>query len=190
MTRFVSRLLFCGVAALGLLSVTACTTAPTTPSARQGLVGEGRAALEQLKEVNPEAHQAYFSSSYAQAVFPRVGKGGIGIGAARGRGVVFERGELVGYCDLTAANIGFQIGGQAFTQVIFFRNPEALHRFQSGRLEFDASAEAVAADADAAARASYTDGVAVVVFEGRGLMAGVSIGGQSFDYQDKAQFGE
>jgi lipid-binding SYLF domain-containing protein len=123
--------------------------------------------------------------THAYAVFPTVGKGGIGIGGAFGRGQVFQGGKLVGYAKLTSASIGFQLGGQSFSEIIFFQNKAAYDKFKSGEFGFDANASAVAATAGVAAKVDYKNGVAVFVMADAGLMYEASIGGQKFDFEPK-----
>jgi len=48
------------------------------------------------------------------------------------------QGEFVGYCDLTQASIGLQLGGQTYTEIIVFENRDAVDQFKSGKLAFDA----------------------------------------------------
>ena len=62
----------------------------------------------------------YFEASYGYAVWPRIARGGLGIGASRGRGQVFVGGQLVGYSRLVEVSIGLQAGGQTYRQIIFF----------------------------------------------------------------------
>ena len=117
------------------------------------------------------------------AVFPSVGKGAVGVGGAYGKGVLYQNGVPVGYCDLTQASIGIALGGQTFTQIIAFENPDALNRFKSGQFAFDAKATAVALKSGAAANAKFENGVAVFIMSETGLMAEASVGGQKFSYQ-------
>lgn len=159
-------------------------------SSSQGRSDRGLTLADRARDTRAEFLAAddsvrdFFDTAAGYAVFPSVAKGAAGIGAARGRGVVFGPGrEVLGSTTLTAVNIGFQLGGQAFSQVIFFETPVDLERFQRGEVEFDAGASAVAADAGATARAAYEDGVAVFVMGEKGLMFEASIGGQSFSYQ-------
>ncbi len=125
----------------------------------------------------------YFQNSYGYAMFPKVTKGAAGIGAAHGDGAVYEQGKLVGYADVTQVNIGFQLGGQSFSQVIFFQDERALTKFKRGTLEFSANASAVAVESGVAASNDYSDGVAVFSMIRGGLMYEASIGGQNFDYR-------
>jgi lipid-binding SYLF domain-containing protein len=116
-------------------------------------------------------------------VFPGVGKGGVGVGGAYGRGELFEGGKLAGYCTLTQASIGLQLGGQKYTELIFFETKAALDRFKSGNFAFAAQASAVALKSGASANAKYAGGVAVFTMGEAGLMYEASIGGQKFSFE-------
>ena len=128
--------------------------------------------------------EPYFKKARGYAVFPNVGKGGIGIGGARGSGEVFENEEVIGKTTLTQVSIGFQFGGQAFSQIIFFKDKKSLERFTEGNFEFGASASAALISEGANASADYSDGVAVLTFSKGGLMYEASIGGQKFSYEE------
>ena len=127
--------------------------------------------------------QGWFRDAYGYAVFPSVGKGGIGIGGARGKGLVYEKGTLVGKVTLTQVTVGLQLGGQSFSEVIFFKDKTALDDFTRGNYEFDAGVSAVALTAGASADLGYNKGVAIVTATKGGLMYEASVGGQKFDYE-------
>jgi lipid-binding SYLF domain-containing protein len=122
-------------------------------------------------------------SAAGYAVFPKVAKGGLGIGAAHGKGQLIEKGKVVGETKLTQVTIGFQAGGQVYAEVIFFENDTTLKSFQEGNLEFSAQVSAVAAAEGVAKNAKYEHGVAVFTIARGGLMYEASVGGQKFDYQ-------
>lgn len=123
-----------------------------------------------------------FANSYAYVIFPNVGKGAIGVGGAAGNGIVFERGSVVGRASMKQVSVGFQLGGQAYREVIFFENSAALNRFKQSKYEFSAQVSAVAATSGASANVKYTDGVMVFTQQKGGLMYEASIGGQKFKY--------
>ncbi|WP_455197076.1 hypothetical protein [Kaarinaea lacus] len=146
----------------------------------------------------------FFDNCYGYAVFPTIGKGGIGIGGAHGSGQVYADGKLTGKTSMTQVNIGFQFGGQAFSQIIFFEDQRAYKEFTSGEFEFSAQASAVAitagaqakagtggatagatakADAGKQAEVGYQKGMAVFTFVKGGLMYEASIGGQAFGFE-------
>ena len=139
-------------------------------------------ALNKFKKIS--SLKTYFKKARGYAVFPNVGKGGIGIGGARGKGEVFEKGKVIGSTTLTQVSIGFQLGGQAFSQIIFFKDKKSLERFTEGNFEFGASASAALISEGANASADYSDGVAVLTFSKGGLMYEASIGGQKFSYEE------
>ncbi|MBC2713566.1 MAG: hypothetical protein HGJ94_21975, partial [Desulfosarcina sp.] len=99
------------------------------------------------------AVQPFFKGAYGYAVFPTIGKAGIGIGGAYGKGQVYQGGKVTGGTSLIKATIGFQLGGQAFSEIIFFEDKRAYGEFTSGSFEFDAAASAVAITAGVQAKA-------------------------------------
>ena len=147
----------------------------------------------------------FFNAAYGYAVFPTIGKGGVGIGAAHGHGRVFEKGKYVGDTSMTQVSVGLQLGGQAFSQIIFFRDERALKEFTSGNFEFGAEASAVAITAGAGAKANtagssagasaskndaktvggYRKGMATFTVAKGGLMYEATIGGQKFNYKPR-----
>ena len=161
-------------------------------------------AIEVFK--SSPAVQPFFEDAYGYAVFPTVGKGGIGIGGAYGKGQVYRGGKVTGTASLVKAIIGFQLGGQAFSEIIFFQDKRAYDEFTSGTFEFDATASAVAITAGAQAKAgtegatagasagpatgtqartNYRKGMAVFVHTKGGLMYEAAIGGQKFSFKAK-----
>ena len=150
-----------------------------------------------------ETVQPFFKNAYGYAVFPAVGKGGIGIGGAFGKGQVYRKGKVTGSVTLIKATIGFQLGGQAFSEMIFFEDERAYNDFTRGNFEFDATASAVAITAGVQAKAgtegttagasagpatgkqapsTYRKGMAIFVHTIGGLMYEASIGGQKFNF--------
>lgn len=126
--------------------------------------------------------QDYFDSAKAYAIFPNVGKGALIVGIASGRGVVYERGTLVGMASMKQVDAGAQIGGEAYSEIIFFKSDAALQEFMDDNLQFNGQISAVAVKSDATINATFSDGVAVFTMPKGGLMAEVSVGGQKFDY--------
>jgi lipid-binding SYLF domain-containing protein len=120
--------------------------------------------------------------AYGHAVFPKIGKGGVIVGGAYGRGIVYEQGGMIGYADMTQASVGAQLGGQTYSEIIAFENKEALERFKQNRLALSANLSAVIVESGAAKAARYTDGVAVFVMPRAGAMAEASVGGQKFTF--------
>jgi lipid-binding SYLF domain-containing protein len=123
-----------------------------------------------------------FENAYGYAIFPNVGKGGLGVGAAAGNGAVYQHGKVIGMAKLSQLSIGFQAGGQAYREVIFFESKKELDRFKDSRFEFAAQASAVAVTEGASANVKYADGVMVFTMQKGGLMYEASIGGQKFRF--------
>jgi len=123
-----------------------------------------------------------FDNAYGYVIFPNVGKGAIGVGGAAGNGIVYEQGKAVGKAKMKQVSVGFQFGGQAYREVIFFDNKEGLDRFKDGKFEFSGQASAVAATSGASTNVKYREGVMVFTQEKKGLMYEASIGGQKFGY--------
>lgn len=153
---------------------------------------------------NAGASSGFFDSAYGYAVFPTIGKGGIGVGGAYGTGEVFLGDAPVGKTTLTQLSVGFQLGGQAYSQIVFFEDKRSFDEFTSGNFEFGAAASAVAITAGVSASAGttgasagasggkkdavtagteYYKGMAVFTIAKGGLMYEVSVGGQKFSYE-------
>ena len=123
-----------------------------------------------------------FETAAGYVIFPNVGKGAVGVGGASGNGIVYEHGKMIGKAKMSQVSVGFQVGGQAYRELIFFENKETLDRFKKNKVEFSAQASAVAATAGASANAKYTDGIMIYTQQKGGLMYEASVGGQKFKY--------
>jgi lipid-binding SYLF domain-containing protein len=118
-------------------------------------------------------------------VIPTVGKAGIGIGGARGKGVLYEGGKPTALVTLTQLSIGFQWGGQAYSEFIFFEDAATLNNFKQGNFELNAQASAVAVTAGASADAVFKNGMAIFTQAKGGLMYEAAVGGQKFKVEAK-----
>lgn len=142
-----------------------------------------RAAAERQAWINADPSvEGLLSKSHGYALFPEVGSGGFIVAGSGGAGVVFERGQHVGYAEMSGGSIGFTVGGQRASELVVFENKAAMDRFREGKMTFGANANAVIAKAGAAATARFTDGVAVLVRPLAGAMAEASLGGQNFKF--------
>lgn len=124
-----------------------------------------------------------FNSAHAYVIFPNIGKGGLGLGGATGNGVVFRRGSVIGKAKMTQLTIGFQAGGQAYREIIFFENESVLNDFKDNKIEFSAQASAVLVEEGASANVKYKNGVMIFTQPKGGLMYEASIGGQKFNFK-------
>ena len=127
--------------------------------------------------------QSLFDNSYGYVIFPNVGKGAIGIGGAAGNGAVFQKGTLIGMADMKQVSVGFQWGGQAYREVIFFETEADLNRFKENKIEFSGQASAVAVTKGAAGNVKYEHGVMIFSQTKAGLMYEASVGGQKFKFR-------
>jgi lipid-binding SYLF domain-containing protein len=181
--------LMLSLAALLGMQLACATEPPKSAEAKRGLEDRAQQAIRDMEEKDPGL-RSFLNQARGYAIFPEVGKGGLGVGGASGRGVVYDQGQMVGFAELNQATIGAQIGGQTFAELIVFQNEDALRRFQSSQgLKFSANVSAVAIKAGAAAAADYTDGVAVFTMPKGGAMLEASIGGQQFRYHSATESG-
>jgi len=134
--------------------------------------------------VDPQ-FEAFAKKGYGYAFFPAITKGGLLVGGAHGRGVVYEKGQHIGYADLTQMSAGFQAGLQDYSELIMFENQAAMDKFKRNEIDFSANASAILADKGAAASAQFVDGAALFVRPIRGAMAEASLGGQQITYLPK-----
>jgi hypothetical protein len=172
---------------------------------RPGLANEDERYAQTIDvfKASPEVRK-YFDTAYGYAVFPVVAKGGAGIGAAFGNGLVYRGGRVTGRVSLAQLSIGLQLGGQAFSEIIFFQDQRAYDDFTRGSFELEATAAAVAITAGAQAKAgttgtsagasagpatgkqlssSYVNGMAIFVHAKGGLMYEAVVGGQKFNFE-------
>ena len=182
----------------GLLAVTLLLS--SSGIARADKYDDAHAAFRRAEQSG-----AFFSKCYGYALFPTIGKGGIGIGGAHGSGRVYAHGAYTGTTSMTQVTIGFQLGGQAYSEIIFFEDERAFKEFTTGEFAFGAQATAVAITAGASAQATtsgtgasagtsethtksvgtYQKGMAVFTAAKGGLMYEATIGGQKFGYKKK-----
>jgi lipid-binding SYLF domain-containing protein len=163
-------------------------------------VSQALAALHQEQEVVAELHKSVkatvqlmeaddpglrqrLEDAHAYAVFPAIGKAGVLIGGAFGKGEVIRNDKLIGYAGLAQLTIGIQLGGDTFSEIIAFESKQALDRFKHGKTAFAANASAVLVKAGAAASARYEKGVAVFVRADGGMMLELALGGQKFFFR-------
>jgi len=146
---------------------------------------------------------SFFAKSYGYAIFPTIGKAGLGIGGAHGSGRVYEKGKYVGDTKMTQLSIGFQAGGEGFSEIVFFQDKRSFDEFTSGNFEFGANVNAVVITAaasgsattggstagasggkkDAATAGEFHKGTAIFMIVKGGLMYEASVSGQKFSYK-------
>ena len=166
----------------GLVTVLALAGAYATLGTEEKPLGDQVKEAIQLFKSDDSKIVKLFESAYGYVVFPGIGKGAVGIGGAAGDGQVFEKGTLIGTARMTQITIGAQLGGQSFSEVIFFETKEALEAFRSSEWAMSAGVSAVAAAESASADAKYKNGVLVFTIAKGGLMFEASVGGQKFKF--------
>jgi len=149
---------------------------------QERIMGDSKVAKASFLKADPSMENLFKNSS-GYVIFPNVGKGGVGVGGAAGKGAVYQKGTTVGTSQMVQVTVGAQAGGQAYREIIFFENRDALNRFMQNKIEFSGQASAIAVKAGASANTNYRDGVVVFSQAKGGLMLEASLGGQKFTYK-------
>jgi len=170
--------------ALNLVFASLTASAEWTPNANDKLELSVAKAIIDAKQKDPSMAK-WFDTAYAYAVYPNVGKGGIGVGGAHGKGIIIRGDSTLGYTSLSQLSIGLQLGGQVYAEYIMFKDKTAFDNFARGNFELGAQVSAVAITLGASADADYDKGVAIFTIAGGGLMYEASVGGQKFKYTAK-----
>jgi lipid-binding SYLF domain-containing protein len=164
--------------AAGLASVLAMPLAVRAEATQK----EAEHAVAELRKTDA-GQQKFFDNAVGYAIFPNVAKGGLVVGGAGGTGYVYEKGKAVGTTTLSQVTVGAQVGGQAYSEIIFFETAASLAAFKKGEWTMAAQVSAVALKSGASANADYKEGVAVFTLTKGGAMAEASVGGQKFSYE-------
>jgi lipid-binding SYLF domain-containing protein len=166
---------------VAMVTLAGCRTVPEKPESREVLKAESDETIAIFRGKDPTI-EGFFRSSYGYAVIPKIFKGAFWVGGAYGRGQVYEKGQMIGFCSMSQATLGFSFGGEFFREIIFFREKDDLGRFMNGEYTLSAQVTGVAATAGAATKADYRYGMAVFIDTDKGLMVDASLGGQKFTY--------
>jgi len=172
------------VTSLLLVIASATAVAKWDPDEVKEYDAKSQEAIATFKEQDPTI-QKFFDVAPGYVVIPTVGKGGIGIGGARGKGILYEGGVPTAVVTLTQLSFGFQWGGQAYSEFIFFEDAATLKNFKQGNFELNAQASAVAVTAGASADAAFNGGMAIFTQVKGGLMYEAAVGGQKFKVETK-----
>jgi len=165
-------------------SMLAATSWAWDPNEAEEYHAKAQEAIATFKEKDPSV-QRFFDAAAGYVVIPTVGKGGFGIGGARGKGILYENSVVTAIVTMTQLSIGFQMGGQAYSEFIFFEDDATLTNFKRGNYELGAQASAVAITAGASADAEFNGGMAIFTQAKGGLMYEASVGGQKFKVEPK-----
>ena len=174
------------LAAALMLSALASPLSAFEPDINDSLELDVARAINEVKKADPGI-ETFFENAAGYAVYPSVGKGGLVVGGAYGKGLVIVNQQADGHTTMSQATVGLQIGAQKYAQFIFFRDQIALEHFKRGNFEFGAQASAVAITKGASTDANYDKGVIVFTHAGGGLMVEGTVGGQKFTYEPKSR---
>jgi lipid-binding SYLF domain-containing protein len=172
------KILVAGVS-LAITLLSAAALSAWDPNEVKDLDAKSQEALTKFNEADSGV-QGFLDAAVGYVVIPTVGKGGLGIGGARGKGLLYEDGAPTAIVTLTQLTIGFQWGGQAYSEFIFFEDDATLDNFKNGNYELGAQASAVAVTAGVSADTAFKDGMAIFTQAKGGLMYEASVGGQKF----------
>jgi lipid-binding SYLF domain-containing protein len=167
--------------ALVLGLVVGCSTAPRTQEGKDGLVRDAAAALSDWNRQAPGI-ESFARGGYGYVMFPGIGKGGIGIGAGYGRGVVYAESRHIGFADVSKGSLGLLIGGQSYQELIVFDDKAALERFKQGQFDLSADSTGVLATWGYTTRVRLIGGVTVFFRPIGGVMAEVTVDAQRFTF--------
>lgn len=141
-----------------------------------------RLLIQKVRDIAPYT-EGIFEEAAGWAVFPKISKAGIGIGAAAGNGRVYKSEKFIGTATMMQASFGFQLGGKVYGEIIFFQDEKTFKRFQSGKFELNANVSAVIIDKGAAREIGFKNGMAVFIIPGKGLMYEAAVAGQKFTFK-------
>jgi lipid-binding SYLF domain-containing protein len=178
--RFILRLLLTLLVVLPIISACAGWD-PAQEEKEEAAVQE---TIFRFKKAD-SSMKMYFDSAYGYVVFPSAGKGGFLVGGGHGKGRVYEQGDFIGYSRIINLTVGAQIGGQSYSEIIFFKDKPTLAYFKAGNFEFAAQASAILVTEGASKDYHYSSGVAVFTMPRAGAMAEISVGGQKFSFEPR-----
>ena len=163
------------------VAIASCGPGKSGSGDLDALMQDSRDAQTAMSQADQNV-QELFDTAAGYAIFPNVGKGAYIVGGASGNGVVYENGSLIGYSNLKQVDVGLQIGGKAYREVIFFENQDDLDDFKNGEYELSGNATAVIVEKGKSKTISFQDGIAVATMPKAGAMVGVSVAGQRFGF--------
>ena len=161
--------------------IVAITNGQSTRTDRRILRDSKKAKTSFIK--SDPSIKKWFDNAYGYVIFPNVGKAGLGVGGAFGKGIVYINNTPIGRAHLSQLSVGFQAGAQGYREVIFFENKSNMDDFKENKLQLSAQVSAVLVVLGAAANINYSNGILIFTQPKGGLMYEISVGGQSFNYE-------
>lgn len=172
------------LAPLAVVVLLGCASAPRSRPDQRDLEARADATLTAMRDADPSLREV-LDEAAAYVVFPRITSGGFIAGAQGGVGVVYRHDVPIGYATISGGSIGFQAGGQRYAELMIFRTAEAFERMRGGDFDLSAGLTATALQEGSARQARFEDGVAVIISDESGLMAGASVGGETVTFTAK-----
>ena len=167
---------------IGLMA--ACATAPATQEGKDELVRRAAAGLKAWDRAVPGIER-FAQGNLGYIMFPEINKGGVGIGGAYGRGVVYARGQHIGYADLSLGSLGPQLGGQTYQELIVFADEATFARFRRGRFDVTAATSMVLATEGYAGALRTAGGAAILYRPTGGAMGELVLAAQHLTFAPK-----
>jgi len=166
--------------AAAFLLVGVLTATAAVADSRGELDHRARETLDQFYSINSQNHHLADRAA-GVLVFPRVTKGGLGIGGEHGDGLLFINGQPSGYYNVSAASVGLTAGLARHSEVILFMDHHALDRFQNGH-DWSIGADTDVAVISRGAGGSYDSAqlnrpILAFMFGEHGLIGDVSLAG-------------
>jgi lipid-binding SYLF domain-containing protein len=146
------------------------------------------ATMQQFYQLNP-AHRDLVGRAKGVLVFPRITKGGVGVGGQFGEGALRIDGKNVAYYSITSASVGLTLGLAKHKEVILFMTQEALDKFTTSH-GWTVGADTAVAVLDKGAGGDYDTQtlqrpILGFVFGEKGLIGDVSLNGSKVNKLDR-----
>lgn len=168
------------LASTGLALVALATSATAFAASEMQINKHVTATVRHFNAIDP-ANKTLFDKAAGVLVFPRVTKGGVGIGGEYGEGALQVNGKTVGYYSVGSASVGLTLGLAKHSEIIMFMTQDALDKFTSSE-GWSIGADAGITVVSTAANGSYdtqTQDKPILgfVFAEKGLIGDLSLEG-------------
>jgi lipid-binding SYLF domain-containing protein len=177
------------IAVLGVSILALSVVAGQSASDEARRVADATTVLDEIMGASDKAvPRAIMEQAEGIAVFPSLIKGGIIVGAQRGRGILSVRDKKTGgwsspaFLTITGGSIGAQFGAQAIDLVLVINNQRGLEQLVKNQFKIGADAAAAAGPVgrDASASTDIQMRAQILSYSrSRGLFAGVTLNGST-----------
>ncbi len=168
------------LASTGLAIVALGTSATALAATEMQIDHRVAMTVKHFNNMNP-ANLPLEQKAAGVLVFPRVTKGGIGIGGEYGEGALQVNGKTVGYYSVGAGSIGLTLGLAKHSEIIMFMTQDALDHFTASD-GWSVGADAGITVVSAGANGSYDSAtqqkpILGFMFANKGLLGDLSFDG-------------